>query len=93
MKAAIPMPAKANICGPKIARLRLKQRMTQSELQANCRRAGLVIARSSLAKIENGTRSVSDFELVALASAFGVNVPVLLSESGQRRAAKKHGKD
>ena len=72
------MSQPTNICGPMVARLRRKQGLTQVELQQRCKVAGWPVARSVLAKVEKQSRSVSDFELVALALALRVNVGLLL---------------
>lgn len=87
------MPKPANLCGPVVARLRRQKDLTQHELQAKCRRAGLLIARSVLAKIENQTRSVSDFELVALAQALDVNVQKLLGHRPQQSKTRGGKRD
>lgn len=68
----------ANICGPAVARLRLKKGFTQEELRQRCRIAGWHVARSALAKVEMQRRSVSDRELVVLARALRVKVDQLL---------------
>lgn len=83
------MTAPANICGPAVARLRRKRDLTQLELQHRCHAAGWPVARSVLAKVENQTRSVSDFELVALAQALRVNVARLLVA---RRPVPRHAR-
>lgn len=77
------MTRPANICGPVVARLRRKQGLTQEELQQRCKTAGWPVARSVLAKVEKQARSVSDFELVALARALQVKVSLLLRTHGK----------
>lgn len=72
------MSRPTNICGPVVARLRRKRGLTQAELQQRCKVAGWPVARSVLAKVERQNRSVSDFELVALALALRVKVGLLL---------------
>ena len=72
------MSRPTNICGPVVARLRRKQGLTQAGLQQRCKVAGWPVARSVLAKVEKQSRSVSDFELVALARALKVKVGLLL---------------
>lgn len=86
------MTMPANLCGPAVARLRRKNDFTQTELRQRCRLAGWNVARSVLAKVENQSRSVSDFELVALARALGVPVPRLLRPLPVIRPAKKTGR-
>ena len=79
----------ANICGPSVARLRRKMDLTQLELQHRCRAAGWPAARSALAKVENQTRSVSDYELVALAFALRVSIGRLLCVYRKAKAVSK----
>ncbi len=84
------MKTPANLCGPAVARLRRTKGLTQAELQQRCRTAGWPVARSILAKVETRKRSVSDFELVALAAALGVSVARLLGVLP--RKTKTHAK-
>ena len=86
------MTTPANLCGPSVARLRRKNDFTQAELRQRCQLAGWNVARSVLAKVENRSRSVSDFELVALARALGVPVPHLLRPLPVNKPAKKTGR-
>ena len=83
------MTKPANICGPAVARLRRNHGLTQFELRERCRLGGWNVARSVLAKVENRSRSVSDFELVALARALGVAVPLLLRQLPVKKPVKK----
>ena len=86
------MTTPANLCGPAVARLRRKNDFTQTELRQRCQLAGWNVARSVLAKVENQSRSVSDFELVALARALGVTVSRLLRQLPINRPARKSGR-
>jgi transcriptional regulator with XRE-family HTH domain len=79
------MSAKANICGPAVARLRRMQGLTQGDLLVRCRAAGWPTARSTIAKVETRRRCVSDFELVALAAALGVKADRLLGRTRPKR--------
>lgn len=67
-----------NICGPTVARLRRKEGISQDELRRRCHAANWTVARSVLAKVETQRRAVSDYELVALATALRVTVAKLL---------------
>lgn len=73
-----------NLCGAAVARIRRRLGLTQADLQARCRQAGWPVARSVLAKVETQARSVSDFELVALARALRVDVSRLLGTTIRR---------
>jgi transcriptional regulator with XRE-family HTH domain len=79
----------ANLCGPALARLRLRTALTQEGLRQRCQAAGWDVARSVLAKIEIQTRSVSDRELVILARALGVSPLALLGGSRPRKRGSR----
>jgi transcriptional regulator with XRE-family HTH domain len=59
-----------NVVGPQVRRLRVASGMSQADFAARCQRGGWDIARIAIAKIEGGTRCVSDGELLELAKAF-----------------------
>jgi transcriptional regulator with XRE-family HTH domain len=59
-----------NVVGPQVRRLRVASGMSQADFAARCQRSGWDIARIAIAKIEGGTRCVSDGELLELAKAF-----------------------
>ena len=69
-----------NIVGSRVhhARRVAKPRITQQDLVARLQVLGMTIDQSSLSKIENGQRPVSDIEVVALAKALKVSVAWLL---------------
>jgi len=69
-----------NIVGPRIrqARRAAKPWITQRDLVARLQVLGLTIDQSSLSKIENGQRPVSDTEVVTLAKALKVSPAWLL---------------
>jgi len=48
--------------------------MSQADLAAKCQRKGWDITRETIAKIEGGSRGVSDFEVKHLADVLGVNI-------------------
>ena len=83
------MAKPANLCGPAVARLRRRSGITQRELRAQCEAAGWPVARSVLAKVETQSRSVSDIELVALASALGVKIEQLLRIAPRKRRVRR----
>lgn len=66
-----------NVVGPKVARLRNSEGITQEECAARCQLAGLQIERGTLAKIEAGIRQVTDIEVLGLAAALRVQVSEL----------------
>lgn len=69
-----------NVCGPKVAVLRKKRKLTQLELSTRLCDAGCSLDRAAIAKIENGLRSVLDHEVIALAKVLGVSVSRLLGD-------------
>ena len=69
---------KRNVCGEKIRAMRIKSRMSQSDLAARLQVEGVMMERDSISRIESGTRFVADFELCIFAQVFGVEVGSLL---------------
>jgi len=71
-----------NIVGErvKLARKNAKPPITQIELVARLQTAGVRIDQSGLSKLENGTRPVTDREVVQIAKALKVDVGWLLGE-------------
>jgi hypothetical protein len=69
-----------NIVGKRVrkARLATKPPLSQDALSGKLAGRGVVIDRAGIAKLETGTRYVSDFEVKALAAALGVTVGWLL---------------
>ena len=78
---------KKNICGDKIRYVRLGKydknhmRITQSQLAARLQSSGLMVDRLAINRIELGTRSVSDIELICIAKALKVSVDFLISDA------------
>ncbi len=73
-----------NLVGKRVkkARLAKKPKLSQDQLSGKLAGRGVTIDRAGIAKLENGSRYVSDFEVKALAAALGVTVNWLLgSES------------
>ncbi|MDL2288751.1 helix-turn-helix domain-containing protein [Oscillospiraceae bacterium OttesenSCG-928-F05] len=71
-----------NICGQYIRKARLaeKPRATQSDISARLAVLGVMLSASSIGKIENGTRPVTDIQLKAFAEALRVSTSYLLGE-------------
>ena len=73
-----------NLVGKRVkkARLARKPKLSQDALSGKLSGRGVAIDRAGIAKLEGGSRYVSDFEVKALAAALGVTVGWLLgSES------------
>jgi transcriptional regulator with XRE-family HTH domain len=63
------------------ARKIAKPQITQLDLVARLQSLGLSIDQSTLSKIENGQRPVTDIEIAALAKALRVSVGWLFDEA------------
>ena len=73
-----------NLVGKRVKKARLgkKPALSQDALSGKLAGRGVTIDRAGIAKLEAGSRYVSDFEVKALAAALGVTVGWLLgSES------------
>lgn len=70
-----------NLVGKRVkkARLAAKPKLSQDALSGKLAARGVTIDRAGIAKLEGGTRYVSDFEVKALSGALGVSVGWLLS--------------
>lgn len=69
---------KKNVSGEMIRQLRIKKRMSQSDLAARLQVEGVMLERDSISRIESGTRFVADYELFIFAKVFGVEMAELL---------------
>lgn len=67
-----------NLIGKKVEALRRKAGMRQKELLAQLQVRGISINASGLSKLEGQLRTVTDYELVALADVFDLTVDELL---------------
>jgi len=69
-----------NLVGKRVkkARLAKQPKLSQDALSGKLAARGVVIDRAGIAKLESGSRYVSDFEVKALAAALGVTVGWLL---------------
>ena len=65
------------------ARKMAKPEITQLDLVARLQSLGLSIDQSTLSKIENGQRPVTDIEIAALAKALSVSVSWLFDEASK----------
>ena len=69
-----------NLVGAKVERLRQKTGMRQKELLAQLQVRGISINASALSKLAGQVRTVTDYELVAIADVFGLTIDELLAE-------------
>ena len=80
----MPEANSMNIVGERVkqARLRRKPPLTQDQLSGQLAKAGVVIDRAGISKIEIGARCVLDYEVKGLAKALGVSSEWLLGGKG-----------
>jgi transcriptional regulator with XRE-family HTH domain len=80
-----------NIVGRRVqkARLGFTPPLSQSELASRLKLNGLKISPGNLAKIEAGTRQVTDIELEILAKTLKVSISSLLDKKLFNRLIKK----
>jgi len=71
---------KKNIVGEKILRLRRKKGLTQRALSEQLQLRGYEFSDLTILRIENGTRSVADFEIVIFAEYFHVSYRELMED-------------
>ncbi|MBO5746676.1 MAG: helix-turn-helix transcriptional regulator [Clostridia bacterium] len=67
-----------NICGKKIAELRVAVGLSQRQLADKMQLVGLDIDKNAIQRIECGKRFVTDIEIVAFCKAFDVTFEQLL---------------
>lgn len=67
-----------NVSGERIRELRIKKRMSQSELAARLQVEGVILERDSISRIESGARFVADYELYIFAKILGVDMMSLV---------------
>lgn len=71
-----------NVIGSRVraARYRAKPKITQADLLARLEIRGVALEKTTISKIEAGTRPVTDIELLAIADALHVSVNWLLGK-------------
>ena len=71
---------KNNLCGPRVAALRMAMHISQRELADRLQLQGLDVDKNAIQRIECGKRFVTDIELRALTRVLNTTYPVLLDE-------------
>ena len=71
---------KKNLIGGKVKTLRIKLGMSQQLLSNKLELEGVYVCRGSVSRIEDGSRTVTDIELYAIAKVLGVSAADLLPE-------------
>ena len=81
MPSRVPL-AKQNIIGARLreARRNAQPRVSQADLSARVAAYGVRLDRAGISKIEHGLRTVTDYELLALAASLYLPVGWLIGE-------------
>ena len=69
-----------NLIGSKIKYFRKEAGLSQKVLRIMLRQRGVNIGKNSISRIENGTRLVTDYELLVLSEILGVTPITLLMD-------------
>ncbi|MBO5452255.1 MAG: helix-turn-helix transcriptional regulator [Lachnospiraceae bacterium] len=69
-----------NVVGDKIRKFRIEQNLSQQELSDRLETYAIYICRGSLSRIERHERTVTDYELRALAKVFKVSIEDMYEE-------------
>ena len=72
---------KTNIVGANVRAFRKKRRMSQQALSNKLELLGVYVCRGSVSRIEDGSRTVTDIELLAIAKILGVSINDLFINS------------
>jgi DNA-binding XRE family transcriptional regulator len=72
---------KTNIVGANVRTFRKKRRMSQQALSNKLELLGVYVCRGSVSRIEDGSRTVTDIELLAIAKILGVSINDLFINS------------
>lgn len=67
----------SNIVGDNIKKIRLERKLTQKDLSEKLETFAIYICRGSISRLEKHERTVTDFELKALAQVLGVSIDEL----------------
>ena len=62
-----------NLIGKNLKKLRRKLKISQQVLSAKLELLGVYVCRGSISRIEDGSRTVTDIELFAIADVLGVD--------------------
>lgn len=70
---------KTNIVGEMVRKYRRDRKMSQRQLSVKLELMGVYVCRGSISRIEDGSRTVTDIELYAIARALNVSINDLFS--------------
>lgn len=71
-----------NVVGDKVKEYRLQQKLSQKDLAERLETYAIYICRGSISRIENHERTVTDYELRAIAKALKVSIYDLYEDDG-----------
>lgn len=71
---------KTNIIGDRVRFFRKSKKMSQRELSIKLELMGVYVCRGSISRIEDGSRTVTDIEIYALARSLEVSINDLFSD-------------
>ena len=74
---------KTNIVGKNVRAWRKKRKMSQQCLSNRLELLGVYVCRGSISRIEDGSRTVTDIELYALAKTLGIAINDLFDNAEQ----------
>lgn len=66
-----------NIVGDKVKKYRIERKLSQQELSDRLETYAIYVCRGSVSRIENHQRTVTDYELKAIAEILGVPIEKL----------------
>ena len=69
-----------NVCGKKIAQIRIEMKISQRELADRMQLVGIDIDKNAIQRIECGKRFVTDIEMIAFTKVLNVTFETLLSD-------------
>lgn len=69
-----------NLVGDKIKKLRLERNMSQKEFSEKLEIYAIYICRGSVSRIEKKIRTITDFELIAIARVLRVPISELFAD-------------
>ena len=70
---------KTNIVGDMVKHYRRARKMSQRQLSVKLELMGVYVCRGSISRIEDGSRTVTDIELYAIAKALNVTIDELFA--------------
>ena len=70
---------KTNIVGEMVRKYRRERKMSQRQLSVKLELMGVYVCRGSISRIEDGSRTVTDIELYAIAKVLNVSMDDLFS--------------